>query len=192
MPYATNIQFFRRMALLIFLIFASSSLQAQEDCAWEEAGNNRQLPLILLAQQPLHGDKAASGRVQNWLRVSVALIERGGEYYLQIYTEIDDLAEKWGEIPANSPCLLQSTRKERPIKLRTLRGAQPIEAQKSKDAEASERIAYNCVYALRPRDLRRLRKMEVGSLQMQWLSAGEWEIMLYDVDAMKQLLRCVE
>jgi len=184
----TNIRVFL-LLLSCWALFIFAAAAQGRDCLWEEVGNNRQMPLCRIVQQPLQGDAAASaGRVQHWVKISAALIERQGDIYVQIYAEIDDDAARWGEIAANSVCLLYATDGKRPLRLRTLRGAAPAQA----GTEEAGKLQYNCVFTCSRKQLRRLRRMEVGSIELSWQAAGRRTFLLYDVDALARMADCAE
>lgn len=185
----TNIRvFFLLLSCWGLFIFAAAG--QGRDCLWEEVGNNRQMPLRRIVQQPLQGDAAASNvRVRHWVKISAALIERQGDIYVQIYAEIDDDAARWGEIAANSACVLHSTDGKRPLRLRTLRGAAPTQATGEQE---EAKVQYNCVFTCSRKQLRRLQRMEVGSIELSWQQAGARTFLLYDVDALARITQCAE
>jgi hypothetical protein len=161
------------------LYFCFSAFEMQAQCDWQQVGNHRQTSLREWARR----DLAKSGT--HFFVLQSALVERRGNFYLQIYIEINDTTaqQTLGDISPEAELDFLPISKKSKITLLSPTGA------KNALNAAGDALTYNCIYRLKKRDIRRLQKTEVDAVVLYW-SGGRREFPIYDVDFFRRLTTC--
>jgi hypothetical protein len=173
----------KKSYILLFcaLYFCFSAFDLRAQCDWQPVGNHRQTSLQELIRQDL-----AQSRTHFFVLQS-ALVERRGNFYLQIYIEINDTTARdiFGDIAKEAKIDFLPIDKKAKISLVSPTGA------KSALNDSADALTYNCIYRLKKRDIRRLRKKEINAIVLHW-SGGEREYVIYDVDFFRRLAACAQ
>jgi hypothetical protein len=159
--------------------FAQAQTNANQRCEWQNVGTHRQTPLLPLLRKDLSGNRT------HFVSLTAALAQYEGNFYLQIYIEIDDVAAAalFGDVPPAAKITLMPTSKAENISLDCPKGA--------KANLQNGRLSYNCIYSLDKKNIAKLKTLEIGQIELQWAN-GQQKYDVFDVDFFRRLLPCAK
>lgn len=168
-------------SICFFYLYCFTPCFAQQDCRWENVGAHEQMPLRNIVKQPLAKDPNYN------FSADVALIDRKGSLYLQLYIQIDDVTagDFYGQVPRGAELEFLPIKGKKKLILTTDAGAS------FKIDTTASKVSYNVVYNLNKKSVQYFMNTEINSMKILW-TEGSKEYEIYDVDLFKRLMYCIK
>lgn len=169
------------LSICLFYLYSFIPCLAQENCRWENVGAHEQMPLRNIIKQPLAKDYNYN------FSADIALIDRKGHLYLQLYIQIDDITagEFYGQVPSGAELEFLPIKGNKKLQLTTDAGAS------FKIDTTASKVTYNIVYNLNKKSVHYLMNTEINTIKILW-TEGLKEYEIYDVDIFKRLMYCIK